>query len=76
MNDPIPALPTALISRLSRRDALRTYVPPALAVVGATSLNKNNFGTSGTVKGEKPKGGGGNPGGGNPGGGNPGGKKK
>jgi hypothetical protein len=72
VHDPIPALPTALAARLSRRDALRTYVPPTLAVVGATSLNKHNFGTSGVVKVEGPKSGGG----GNPGGGNPGGKKK
>ena len=48
MDDSIPALPTALAARLSRRDAVRTYAPPALAVVGAASLT--NFGTSGKVK--------------------------
>jgi hypothetical protein len=49
MDDPIPALPTALAAPLSRRDALSTYVPPALSVValaGATNLS-----TSGKVSG-------------------------
>ena len=50
MDDSISALPTALTARQSRREAMRTYAPPALAVVGGTSLNKNNFGTSGRVK--------------------------
>ncbi len=53
MDDPFPALPTALAARLSRRDALRTYVPPALAIVGTASLA--DFGTSGRVKVEEPK---------------------
>jgi len=61
MADPIPALPTALAARLSRRDALSTYVPPALSVValaGATNLS-----TSGVVRGGNSGGGGGKPGG-------------
>ena len=48
MDDSIPALPTALAARRSRRAAVRTYAPPALAVVGAASLQ--TFGTSGRVK--------------------------
>ena len=50
MDDSSPALPTALAARQSRREAVRTYAPPALAVVGGTSLNKTTFGTSGRVK--------------------------
>ena len=50
MTDPIADPTTAPAGRLSRRAAVRTYAPPALAVVGATSLNKTNFGTSGRVK--------------------------
>ena len=48
MDDSSPARPTALAERQSRREALRTYAPPALAVVGGTSLT--TFGTSGRVK--------------------------
>ena len=67
---PIADPTTVPAGRLSRRVAVRTYAPPALALVGAASLT--SFGTSGQVKVEEPKsGGGGNPGGG--GGGNPGG---
>jgi hypothetical protein len=50
LTDPIADPTTAPAGRLSRRAAVRTYAPPALAVVGATSLNKTNFGTSGRVK--------------------------
>jgi hypothetical protein len=48
LTDPIADLTTAPAGRLSRRAAVRTYAPPALAVVGAVSLT--NFGTSGKVK--------------------------
>jgi hypothetical protein len=50
MTDPIAEPTTAPAGRLSRRAAVRTCAPPAIGVVGATSLNKNNFGTSGRVK--------------------------
>ena len=68
MADPIVDPSTALAARLSRRDALKTYAPPALAVVGVASLQ--TFGTSGKVKTNPPNPGGGQPGGG---GGQPGG---
>ena len=48
MTDTIADLTPAPAGRLSRRAAVRTYAPPALAVVGAASLT--NFGTSGRVK--------------------------
>ena len=54
MDDPIPALPTALAARLSRRDALSTYVPPALSVValaGATNLSTSGVVSSGNSGG-------------------------
>ena len=40
--------PSTAAARLTRRAAVRAYVPPALALVGAASLN--GFGTSGRVK--------------------------
>ena len=48
MTDPIADPTTAPAGRLSRRAAVRTYAPPALALVGAASLT--GFGTSGRVK--------------------------
>jgi hypothetical protein len=53
VNDPIPRLPTALAARLSRRDALSTYVPPALSVValaGATNLSSSGKVSGGSGK--------------------------
>ena len=67
MTDPTADPTTAPTGRLSRRAAVQTYAPPALAVVGATSLNKTSFGTSGKIKV-----GGGNPNPGKPAGGPPG----
>jgi hypothetical protein len=56
--DPIADPSTALAARLSRRDALKTYAPPALAVVAVA--NVQTFGTSGRVKVEHPNSGRGN----------------
>ena len=54
MTDPIADPLTALAARLSRRDALKTYAPPALAVVGAAKLQ--TFGTSGRVRSDSGRG--------------------
>ena len=48
MTDPTADPTTAPTGRLSRRAAVQTYAPPALAVVSVASLT--NFGTSGRVK--------------------------
>jgi hypothetical protein len=52
--DPIADPSTAPAARLSRRDALKTYAPPALAVVGVASLQ--TFGTSGRVRSDSGRG--------------------
>ncbi len=45
----ISAVPsTDLGSRVTRREAVRTYVPPALTLIGAGGLR--HFGTSGKVR--------------------------
>ena len=51
--DPIADEPSTLDTRLTRRAALRTYAPPALAIVAVA--NVQTFGTSGRVKVEDPK---------------------
>ena len=48
MTEPIADPSTAPAGHLSRRAAVRTYAPPALALVAAASLT--GFGTSGRVK--------------------------
>jgi hypothetical protein len=62
--DPIADPSTAPAARLSRRDALKTYAPPALAVVAVA--NVQTFGTSGKVKVAHPNSGRGNGPEGNP----------
>src|SRR5215210_316748 len=68
MDSRIPRSIRVLTERLSRREALQAYVPPALSmVVLAGAKNSRNFGSLGVERVEV-RGGGGN-GGGHPGGG-------
>jgi hypothetical protein len=64
MDNPATRPTLDLAAPLTRRAALRTYAPPALAVVGVAQLQ--TFGTSGKVKVEHPNAGRGNGPEGNP----------
>jgi hypothetical protein len=48
MDDRLPSPSTDLTARLDRRRALRTYVPPAIAAIGAASVS--TLGHSGSIR--------------------------
>ena len=75
MESRVPRSILVLTERLSRREALKAYVPPALSVVALAGERDHNLSFSGVAVGNPSGGNPGGGGGGNPGGGG-GGKKK
>lgn len=43
MDDPIGSVSTALVGRLTRRQAVQTYAAPTLAVIGVSAVTTHGF---------------------------------
>ena len=59
MHDPVGSISTALAGRLTRRQAVKTYVPPTLALIGVSAVTSH--GLSGNTNAGRGNGSEGNP---------------